>query len=42
MTHSPVPAFLVELEEAFNRAMVSNDVEQIARCITDDWILVTP
>lgn len=42
MTHSPVPAFLVELEEAFNRAMVSNDVEQISRCITDDWILVTP
>jgi ketosteroid isomerase-like protein len=42
MTHTAVPAFLVELEEAFNRAMVSNDVEQISRCITDDWILVTP
>lgn len=37
-----IPTFLVELEDAFNRAMVSNDVEQIARCITDDWILVTP
>ncbi len=37
-----IPDFLIELEEAFNRAMVSNDVEQIARCITDDWILVTP
>ena len=37
-----VPQFLVELEEAFNDAMVSNDVESIARCITDDWILVTP
>jgi hypothetical protein len=37
-----IPPFLLELEEAFNRAMVSNDVEQIAPCITDDWILVTP
>lgn len=37
-----IPQFLVELEEAFNRAMVSNDVEAIARCVSDDWILVTP
>ncbi|MFT3711305.1 MAG: nuclear transport factor 2 family protein [Archangium sp.] len=37
-----IPSWLVELEDAFNRAMVSNDVEQIARCVTDDWILVTP
>jgi len=32
----------VELEDAFNKAMISNDLEQISRCITDDWILVTP
>jgi ketosteroid isomerase-like protein len=37
-----VPAFLVALEERFNEAMVSNDVERIAACITDDWVLVTP
>jgi ketosteroid isomerase-like protein len=37
-----IPPFLLELEEVFNSAMVSNDIEQIARCITDDWILVTP
>ena len=37
-----IPDFLVELEVAFNKAMVSNDVEQISRCITEDWILVTP
>lgn len=42
VTQAEIPAFLLELEDAFNRAMVSNDVEQIARCITDDWILVTP
>jgi ketosteroid isomerase-like protein len=37
-----IPDFLIELEDAFNKAMVSNDVEQISRVITDDWILVTP
>lgn len=37
-----IPRFLVELEDAFNEAMVSNDVKRIAQCITDDWILVTP
>jgi ketosteroid isomerase-like protein len=37
-----IPSFLLELEDAFNRAMISNDIEEIARCITDDWILVTP
>jgi ketosteroid isomerase-like protein len=30
------------LEERFDAAMVSNDVTQIAECITDDWVLVTP
>ena len=42
MAQASIPQFIVELEDAFNKAMVSNDVEQIARCITDDWILVTP
>jgi ketosteroid isomerase-like protein len=41
-THAEIPDFLTELEDAFNKAMVSNDVDQISRCITDDWILVTP
>lgn len=42
MMQEGIPAFLVELEDAFNKAMISNDIEQISRCITDDWILVTP
>ncbi len=42
MMSDEIPAFLIELENAFNKAMVSNDVEQISRCITEDWILVTP
>ncbi len=38
----PIPEFLVALEDAFNAAMISNDVERIAACISDDWKLVTP
>ncbi|WP_026381751.1 nuclear transport factor 2 family protein [Afifella pfennigii] len=29
-------------EQAFNAAMVSNDVQRIRACITDNWVLVTP
>lgn len=38
----PIPEFLVALEDAFNEAMISNDVERIAACISEDWKLVTP
>lgn len=30
------------IENAFNQAMVSNDIIRIADCISDDWVLVTP
>lgn len=30
------------IENAFNDAMVSNDVGRIADCISEDWVLVTP
>ena len=33
---------LAQVEEAFNVAMISNDVSRIAACIADDWVLVTP
>lgn len=33
---------LTRVEDAFNAAMISNDVSRIADCITDDWVLVTP
>lgn len=42
MITTEIPLFLVALEDRFNRAMVSNDSDAIATCITDDWILVTP
>lgn len=31
-----------EIEEAFDQAMISNDVARIRACIVDDWVLVTP
>ena len=39
---SEIPRFLVDLEEAFNAAMISNDIERIAACVSDDWLLITP
>jgi len=33
---------LAGVEEAFNRAMISNDVQRISACVADDWVLVTP
>jgi ketosteroid isomerase-like protein len=30
------------IENAFNDAMVSNDIARIADCISEDWVLVTP
>ena len=33
---------LAGVEEAFNRAMSSNDVQRISACVADDWVLVTP
>lgn len=29
-------------EDAFNAAMISNDVSRIRDCITKDWVLITP
>jgi len=33
---------LAGIEEDFNRAMVSNDVQRISACVADDWVLITP
>lgn len=42
MISTQIPGFLADLEERFGEAMISNDVDRIAECITDDWLLVTP
>ena len=43
---APTPAALAteltQVEEAFNLAMISNDVARISACVADDWVLVTP
>jgi ketosteroid isomerase-like protein len=31
-----------QVEEAFNLAMISNDVSRISACVADNWVLVTP
>ena len=33
---------LLELEKVFAAAIVKNDVEAIARVVTDDWIIIDP
>jgi ketosteroid isomerase-like protein len=38
----PQIANFTAIENAFNEAMVSNDVEKISACISEDWVLVTP
>lgn len=42
MTDKALFKELEAVEEAFNRAVVSNDVAEISVCISDDWVLVTP
>jgi ketosteroid isomerase-like protein len=29
-----------EIEDNFNKAVVSNDINEIKKCITNDWVLV--
>lgn len=41
MLLDPLARF-TELENAFNAAMISNNIAQISACISDDWTLVTP
>ncbi|MFC3285049.1 nuclear transport factor 2 family protein [Litchfieldella rifensis] len=42
MTDNTLFKELEAVEEAFNQAVVSNDVAEISACISEDWVLVTP
>jgi ketosteroid isomerase-like protein len=42
MTNEALFIELEAAEEAFNRAVVSNNVAEISSCISEDWTLVTP
>ncbi|WP_075997452.1 nuclear transport factor 2 family protein [Salaquimonas pukyongi] len=37
-----IKAQLDAAEQTFNAAMISNDPDAIRKCITEDWVLVTP
>ena len=42
MITTMIPQFLMDLEDRFSAAMISNDIARISACITVDWLLVTP
>lgn len=40
MTEEQLKIHFQEIEDNFNKAVVSNDIEEIKKCISDDWVLV--
>src|SRR5690606_25949430 len=40
MTEEALKEYFQNIEDNFNRAVVSNDVEEIKKCISEDWVLV--
>ena len=40
MNDEQLKQYFQEIEDNFNRAVISNSVEQINACITSDWVLV--
>ncbi|WP_439632049.1 nuclear transport factor 2 family protein [Shinella sp.] len=39
---TPDELALEAAEDAFNRAMLTNDIDAIRKCVTPQWVLVTP
>lgn len=40
MSEDQLKAHFQEIEDNFNAAVILNNVEEIKKCITDDWVLV--
>lgn len=40
MTEKEMKEYFHEIEDNFNQAVISNDVNEIKKCITEDWALV--
>lgn len=40
MTDEQLKQYFQEIEDNFNRAVISNKVSEIRKCITPDWVLV--
>ena len=40
MTNEKLISEFQVIEDAFNEAVVSNNIEEIAKCVSDDWVLI--
>jgi ketosteroid isomerase-like protein len=40
MSEDQLKVYFQQIEDDFNAAVISNKVEEIKKCITDDWVLV--
>jgi ketosteroid isomerase-like protein len=40
MKEEKIKKYFQEIEDNFNAAVISNNVEEIKKCITKDWVLV--
>ncbi len=40
MTDQQVKEKFQQIEDNFNKAIISNDIEEIKKCISNDWILI--
>lgn len=40
MTEEQIKNYFQEIEDNFNSAIISNDIGEIRKCITQDWVLV--
>lgn len=40
MTNEKLISEFQAVEDAFNNAVISNKIEEIAKCISDDWVLI--
>jgi ketosteroid isomerase-like protein len=40
MTEIELKNTFQQIEDNFNKAVVSNDINEIKKCITDDWVLI--
>lgn len=40
MTEEQLVKQFLEIENRFNQAVISNDIDEIKKCISDDWVIV--
>lgn len=40
MTEEHMKHYFQEIEDGFNNAVITNNIEEIKKCITSDWVLV--